>query len=56
MKVKLEGRKFTTMTSLKNELYNIWGDIEIETIEKIRVSIYNRIDDCLTSKGGLINY
>ena len=24
MKVKLEGRKFTTMTSLKNELYNIW--------------------------------
>ena len=56
MKVKLEGRKFTTMTSLKNELYNIWGDIEIETIEKISVSIYNRIDDCLTSKGGLINY
>ena len=28
IKQKLEGRKFATMTSLKNELYNIWGILE----------------------------
>ena len=35
MKRKISVRKFTSMNSLKNELYKIWADIEIETIEKI---------------------
>ena len=44
------------MNSLKNELYKIWADIEIETIEKIWMSIYDRIQDCIDSEGKLTNY
>ena len=39
MKQKLEGRKFATMTSLKNELYNIWGILE-EGLVKRHVLVY----------------
>ena len=56
MKRKISGRKFTSMNSLKNELYKIWADIEIETIEKIWMSIYDRIQDCIDSEGKLTNY
>ena len=54
--MKISGRKFTSMNSLKNELYKIWADIEIETIEKIWMSIYDRIQDCIDSEGKLTNY
>ena len=56
MKQKLEGRKFATMTSLKNELYNIWGILEEGLVKKTCISIYDRINDCLNAEGGLTNY
>ena len=34
MKRKISGRKFTSMNSLKNELYKIWADIEIKQLRK----------------------
>ena len=34
MKQKLEGRKFATITSLKNELYKIWGILEEGLVKK----------------------
>ena len=56
MKQKIEGRKFATMTSLKNELYNIWGILEEGLVKKTCISIYNRINECLSAEGGLLNY
>ena len=56
MKQKLEGRKFATMTSLKNELYNIWGILEERLLKKTCISIYDRINDCPSAEGGLKNY
>ena len=52
MKQKLEGRKFATMTSLKNELYNIWGILEKGLVKKTCISIYDRINDFLNAEGG----
>ena len=56
MKHKLGGRKFSTMTSLKNEQYSICKNLEGDLIKKIGLSIYNRIDNCVTTKGELLNY
>ena len=56
MKQKLEGRKFATMTRLKNELYNIWGILEEGLVEKTCISIYDRINDCQSAEGVLTNY
>ena len=56
MKQKLEGRKFATITSLKNELYNILGILEEGLVKKTCISIYDRINDCLSAEGGLTNY
>ena len=56
MKQKLDGRKSATMTSLKNELYNICGILEEGLVKKTCISIYDIINDCLNAEGGLTNY
>ena len=35
MKRKIRGRKFVTINSLKNELNQIWSDIENSTFETL---------------------
>ena len=35
MKRKIRGRTFVTINSLKNELHQIWSDIENSTIETL---------------------
>ena len=44
MKRKIRGRKFVTINNLKNELYQIWSDIENSTIETLLGSIFDRIE------------
>ena len=35
MKSKIRGRKFLTISSLKNEIYKIWSEMKQETIKNI---------------------
>ena len=53
---KMRGRKFTTMKSLNDELYKIWTDIELQTIRKIWICIYDKIHHWIDSEGKMVNY
>ena len=53
---KVRKKKVYNNDKLEEWIVYTFGNIEVETIEKISVSIYNRIDDCRTLKGGLLNY
>ena len=56
MKRKIRGRKFETINSLKNELHQIWYDIENRTIKTLWRSIFDKIESWLESEGKLTNY
>ena len=56
IKRKIAGKTFTTINSLKNELYTIWRELDDEMIMKTWMSIYNRMNDCIEAKGCLTNY
>ena len=56
MKRKIAGKTFTTINSLKNELYIIWRELDDEMIMKTWMSIYDRMDDCVEEKRFLTNY
>ena len=56
MKRKIAGKTFTTINSLKNELYTIWRELDDEMIMKTWMSIYNRMNDWIEGKGCLTNY
>ena len=56
MKRKITGKTFTTINSLKNELYTIWRELDDEMIMKTWMSIYNKMNDCIEGKGCLTNY
>ena len=56
IKGKLKGKTFTTMTSLKNKLINIWEHIELDLVERLCESIYERIEIWIKTKGALTNY
>ena len=55
MKKKIDGKTFTTINSLKNELYTIWRELD-DMIMKTWMSIYDRMDNCIEAKGCLTNY
>ena len=56
MKRKIAAKSFTTINSLKYELLTIRRELDDEIIMKTRMSIYDRMDDCIEAKGCLINY
>ena len=55
MKRKLRGKNLN-FEWIKNEVYQIWSEIDLSTIKKILMSIYNRIGDCIEMEGKLTNY
>ena len=56
MKKKARGRKFVTINNFKNELNQIWSDIENSIIETLWGSIFDRIESWLELEGKLTNY
>ena len=56
IKGKLSGKKFISIKQIKTEIIKIWESIPKIQIEKTCVSIYDRIGDCIETKGGLTNY
>ena len=56
MKRKIAIKTFTTINSLKNELETIWRKLDDEIIMKTWMSIYDRMNDCIETKGCLTNY
>ena len=47
MKRKIARKTFTTINSLKNELYTMWRELDDEMIMKTLMSIYDRMNDCI---------
>ena len=56
MKRKIARKIFTTINSLKTELYTIWREIDDEMIIKTWMSIYDRMDYCIEVKWCLTDY
>ena len=56
MKRKIAWKTFTTINSLKNELYTIWRELDHEMIMNTWMSIYDKMNDCIEAKGCLTNH